>query len=93
MLQNMVIILFRVITIFFYFYVVIHVSNAATKCLQKYVSNKYLLVLFHIYIIALFYYFHAMIPFLSAFNEYTLFVVGPMIGVFSNYLARDFLRK
>lgn len=93
MFQNIPLILFHVTTIFVYFFVAIRASNTATKCLQKYVDNKYLLVLFHIYIIAIFYYFHAMIPFLSAFNDYTLFVVGPMIGVFSNYLARDFLRK
>ena len=85
-------ILWHVFVIFAYFYIAIFVSNIATKMVEKYCKNKYCLIVIHIYIIALFYYLYTISPMSFQYNTVTLFFVGPLIGIYSNYFNKDFLR-
>lgn len=81
----------HVLLVFVYFYVAINISNAATRVVETYAKNKYVIVMFHMYLLTVFYYFFTFITFSSTLNSITLFFVGPMLGIYSNYFTRKFL--
>lgn len=87
----LILILLDILLIFYYFYATIKIANYATAYLEKYVSNQYVVVLFHIYVICLFYYIlkqliqKVPIPLLQ--DGLAVIIVGPMIGVYSHYFV------
>lgn len=90
-MKFLILILIDILIIFYYFYGTIKIANIVTSYLEKYISNQYALVLFHIYIICLSYYMLKQIllkvpvPLLQ--DGLAVIIVGPMIGTYSHYFV------
>lgn len=88
----LILILLDVLVVFSFFYGTIKMANHATNYLEKVVSNQYVLVFSHIYVICLFYY--CLKQFISRFtipvlthDGVAIIIVGPMIGTYSQYFV------
>jgi hypothetical protein len=87
----LILILVDILVVFFFFYGTIKMANHATNYLEKIVSNQYVLVFSHIYVICLFYYclkqlvIYSPVPLLN--DGIAIIIVGPMIGTYSQYFV------
>ena len=88
----LILILLDILVVFFFFYGTIKMANHTTNYLEKIVSNQYVLVFSHIYVICLLYY--GLKQFITRFtipvlthDGVAIIIVGPMIGTYSHYFV------
>jgi len=75
-------IIFIYITIFF----IIKISNMATKFIQIWVKPRIILIIIHLFIICILYYFiRVFTPYISVDIGVAIIIIGPMIAVLSDY--------
>jgi hypothetical protein len=75
-------IIFIYITIFF----IIKISNMATKFIQIWVKPRIILIIIHLFIICILYYFiRVFTPYISVDIGVAIIIIGPMLAVLSDY--------
>lgn len=75
-------VIFIYITIFF----VIKISNMLTKYIQIWIKPRIILIIIHLFIICILYYFiRVFTPYISVDIGVAIIIIGPMIGVLSDY--------
>jgi hypothetical protein len=75
-------IIFIYITIFF----IIKISNMATKFIQIWVKPRIILIIIHLFIICILYYFiRVFTPYISIDIGVAIIIIGPMLAVLSDY--------
>ena len=79
-------ILFDIIFIFISIFIIVKISNVLTKYIQIWIKSRIILIIIHLYIICILYYFiRIFTPYISLDIAVAIIIIGPMLGILSDY--------
>lgn len=83
---NTGLILLYLIIIYISIFFIIQSSNVITKYINIWIKSPILLIIIHLFIICIFYFFvRLFIPFVTSDISIVIIIIGPMLGILSNY--------
>lgn len=83
---NTGLILLYLIIIYISIFFIIQSSNVITKYINIWIKSPILLIIIHLFIICILYFFvRLFIPFVTSDISIVIIIIGPMLGILSNY--------
>jgi hypothetical protein len=83
---NTWLILIYLIIIYVFIFFIIQSSNVITKYINIWIKSPILLIIIHLFIICILYFFvRLFLPFVTSDISIVFIIIGPMLGILSNY--------